>query len=217
MRRDEIRRQEGRGASRRLEATQTSRSTKRTYQASPRATRKAPEAIRTTAWAIRTHNVEVMGQEANWTCRGEPRVVEGVQDRAKVVDGTEYDRIRPKSDGNARGVEPNPPCRDRGPGGDLGEQVESGDVEANQKRQSDGDGGDTDGIRGRMDSATSGAQRESKRLEMRPLAGNETGQHRQYKRTTSDIPRPSTTSPSSQVAHRLCRPTASTRTTQDEP
>jgi hypothetical protein len=53
--------------------------------------------------------------------QGEPRVVEVVRDRDKPVDRAEYDRICPSSDGNAHGVEPNPPCRDRGPGGRKGE------------------------------------------------------------------------------------------------
>jgi hypothetical protein len=41
-------------------------------------------------------------------CRGkqvESRSTEGIWDRGKVVDGAEYDRIRPRSDGNAHGVE----------------------------------------------------------------------------------------------------------------
>jgi hypothetical protein len=123
--------------------------------------------------------------------RDESEVVEGDPDRPNVVDGAECDWIRPKSDGNARGVDGNTPCRDPGPGGHSGRRAEPGEVEANQERESGGDGGDTDGRRGRMDSATSGARRESKRLETRPLAENETDQRRQYKRTTSDVPRPS--------------------------
>ena len=93
---------------------------------------------------------------------GQSRGVEGVRDRVKVVNGAGYDGNRPRSQENERVDKANTPCRDRGPGGDSGEQVESGDVGSDQEHQSDGDGNEMDGIRGGMGGATSGTRRDSK-------------------------------------------------------
>ena len=98
----------------------------------------------------------------------------------------------PRGDASDDGGDANPPSRDRGPGGRLGERDELGDVEGDLERQSDGDGDGMEGRRGSKDGATSGARRDSKRVETRPLAEDETDQHGQRKRTTGDAPRPST-------------------------
>ena len=120
------------------------------------------------------------------------RGVEVVRDRKSIVDGAGYDRIRPVGNRNERGGDAKTPSRDRGPGGHRGKQGESGDVDGDRERQSDGERDEMDGRRGGMDGATSGARCESKRLETRPLAEDETDQHGQRKRTTGDAPRPST-------------------------
>ena len=73
----------------------------------------------------------------------------------------------------------------------MGERVESGDIDDDLRRQSDGDGVDTDGKGCRTGGATSGARRESKRLETRPLAEVEMDQHGQRHHTTEYTPRPS--------------------------
>ena len=124
--------------------------------------------------------------------REESRGVEGVRDRDKVVDRAEYDWIRPRCEEDERGGDANPPSRDRGPGGQLGEQVESGANEGGRERQNDGDGGQTDEGRGGKDGATSGARRNPKRVETTPLAGGKPGQHGRRKRGTADIPEAST-------------------------
>ena len=122
----------------------------------------------------------------------ESRGVEGVRGRHKVVDRAEYDRIRPRSDRNERDVEPNPPGRDRGPGGDPGERDESGGDEGDRERQSDGDSDEMEGRRGGKDGATSGARRDSKRVDTTPLTAGEPGQHGRRKRRTTSAPEPAT-------------------------
>ena len=123
--------------------------------------------------------------------RGEqepPRAVEGDSDRANAVNGGGCDGERTRSQENERVVETNAQRRDNRPGGQLGERVGLGDVEGDRKRRSDGEGDEMDGIRGGMDGATSGARRDSQRVETTPLAEGETGQHGRRKRTTTDVP-----------------------------
>ena len=103
--------------------------------------------------------------------------------------------IRPRSDGNTRGVVPNPPCRDRRPGGHSGEQESSRVVEGDWRRRTDVEGVAYDWERREMDGATSGARRDSKRVETDPLAEDKARQHEWRKRTRSDVPRPSTPPP----------------------
>ena len=121
-----------------------------------------------------------------------PRVIEGDPDRAKVVDSTGHDGISPWSSENAHGDEMNVPCRDNRPGGHIGKQGGPGDVEGDPERHSDGDGVETDGRRYQMDGAMSRPRHDSKQVETDPLAEDETGQRRWYKRDTTDVPRPST-------------------------
>ena len=120
------------------------------------------------------------------------RVVEGVRDRVKVVNGAGYDGTRPRSDGSERDVEPNAQCRRTGPLGHRGERDGLGDVEDDLERRSDGEGDEMDGEPGGKGGAMSGARRDSKRVETGPLAEDETDQHGERKRTTGDAPRPST-------------------------
>ena len=117
------------------------------------------------------------------------RVVEVDWDPRKVVEGARYDGVCHRSDGSARVVETNAPCRDNRPGGHIGGP---GDLEGDCEHQSDGNGVDTDGRRCRMDGTTSGPHRDLTRVEMDPLAEDETGQRRWYKRDKTDVPRPST-------------------------
>ena len=127
-------------------------------------------------------------------CRGEQvesRGFKGVRDHRKGVDGAELDGIRPGSKRNERVGDTNPPCRDRWPGGRLGERDGLGDVEDDLERRSDGEGDETDGMRGWKHGATSGARRDSKRVETTPLAEGETSQYRRRTRTTTDAPEPS--------------------------
>ena len=95
-------------------------------------------------------------------------------------------------------------CRDRGPGGHRGEEVELEDVEGEfgevggeWEHQSDGNGVVYKGDRCRKDGATSGARCDSIRVEARPLAGDEGGQHDRHKRTMVHVPEPSTPLPNS--------------------
>jgi hypothetical protein len=101
----------------------------------------------------------------------------------------------PRCKANGGGGETSAPRRDRGPGGRLGEQGKSGDVEEDRERQSDGNGDQECERRGGKDGATSGARRDSKRVETTPLAEHETDQHGRRKRRTADVPRPSTPHP----------------------
>jgi hypothetical protein len=119
------------------------------------------------------------------------RVVDGVRDHRKGVDGAEHDGIRPRGVRDERDVETNAPSREMPPGDPEGDQIEPGDVESGRERQSVGDGDQAGGSRGWMDGATSGARRDSKRVETTPLAEGETGQHERRKRTTTDAPGPS--------------------------
>ena len=66
-------------------------------------------------------------------------------DRQDVVEGAEYDVIGRGHGGSGGDVEMNPPDRDEGPGGHLGEQVEMGAIEHDRKRQSDCDDSRIDG------------------------------------------------------------------------
>ena len=123
------------------------------------------------------------------------RGVEGVRDRRKVVDDTDYDGIGPRSDENARVVETNALRRDRGPGDPRGDQEAMGTVERNWKREIDGDGDDDDGRWWGMDGATSAARRDSKRVKMDALAEYQASQHEQRQRMTTNVPGPSTPPP----------------------
>jgi hypothetical protein len=111
--------------------------------------------------------------------------------RRNVGKGAEHDGIRPRGVRDERDVETNAPSREMPPGDPEGDQIESGDVESGRERQSVGDGDQAGGRRGWMDGATSGARRDSKRVETTPLAEGETGQHERRKRTTTDAPGPS--------------------------
>jgi hypothetical protein len=65
---------------------------------------------------------------------------------------------------------------------------ESGDVEGGRERQSDGDGYETNGIRGGEDGATSGARSNSKRVDTGPLAEDEASQYKRRKRESAGVP-----------------------------
>jgi hypothetical protein len=127
--------------------------------------------------------------------QGESRGAEVDWERRKVVERAEYDRIRPSSDGNSRGVDANTLCRDKAPGGDPGERNDSGEVEDDRERQSDGNGDHRGWRRGDKDGATSAARRDSKRVETDALAGYQTDQHNQRQRTARNVPGPSTPPP----------------------
>ena len=77
----------------------------------------------------------------------------------------------------------------------MGELVTSKGVEGDWGRQNDGEGVGHSGKGCRMGGATSSARRDSKRVETDPLATEKEGQHERRKRTTSDVPRPSTPPP----------------------
>ena len=144
--------------------------------------------------------------ETNAPCRrngpgghlGEPeasRGVEGVRHCGKVVDGAEHNGIRPSSRGNEHKLETNAPCRAVEPGDHIGDREASREVKGNWSRESDGDGVGYHGRRDGKDGATSGARRDSKRVETRPLAGDK-GQSQQVERDiTTDVPEASTPPP----------------------
>ena len=58
------------------------------------------------------------------------------------------------------------------------EEVRSGDIDDDQERQSDGDGDEMDARMAWMDSATSDACHDSKRVGMKTLAEVESNQHK---------------------------------------
>ena len=127
--------------------------------------------------------------------QGDSRGVEVDPDRREVVEGTEHDGKRPRSEEDERYVETNALCRVRWPGGHVDEEDESGDVEGDRERRNDGDGIEMDVEWCRTDSATSGAHRDLKRVGSRPLAGVEASQHGRRRRTTAHVPEPSTLPP----------------------
>ena len=127
--------------------------------------------------------------------REKSEVVEGGPDRAKVVEGAGYNGKPPESVRNQRDVDMNALCRVRGLGGRIVEEVGPGDVEDDRERRSDGNGDDTDGIRGGMDDATSGVSGESKRLDTRPLAETDSSQHKRRERGMAHVPERSTPPP----------------------
>ena len=131
-------------------------------------------------------------------CRGKLEASGGVEvdwDRQKVVKDAGYDGRHPKSIRDAHNVETSVLRQVRGPRGHSDEEVKSGDIGDEWKRQSDGDGVKMDETGCRMDGATSGARRNSKQVETQPLAGVETGQHQQRNRMTAHVPQPSTPPP----------------------
>jgi hypothetical protein len=149
--------------------------------------------------------------------QGKSRGEEVVPDRDKVVDSAGYDRIHPRGQENERDVDTNASCRDPGPGGHSGEREDSGEVEDDRDRWSDGNGDRRGGRRGGKDGATSGARRDSKRVETTPLAEGETGQHGRRKRTTADVPETShTTIQPSQTTSHPSESTASSWTNETE-
>jgi hypothetical protein len=78
------------------------------------------------------------------------------------------------------------------PGGRIGEQGDSGEVEVDREHWSDGNGNQRGGRRGGKDSTTSSTRCNSKQVETTLLAEGETGQHGQRKHTTADVPETST-------------------------
>ena len=77
----------------------------------------------------------------------------------------------------------------------MGKLKASRDVKGDWSRESDGDGVGYNGRRDGKDGATSGASRDSQRVETRPLAGDK-GQFQQVKRDiTTDVPETSTPPP----------------------
>ncbi|KAF8548021.1 hypothetical protein OG21DRAFT_815741 [Imleria badia] len=86
-----------------------------------------------------------------------------------------------------------------------------------KRRKSYGEGVGDSRVRWWKDGATGGTRHDSKRVGTGQLAEGAVGQHGRYENKTNDLPRPSTPSPDIQSHLRRCRPTASTRTTQNEP
>ena len=117
--------------------------------------------------------------------------VEGDPDHARVVEGAGYDGIGPSSNRNERVDDTKVLRPDRRPGGHLGEPESSRVVEGDWRRRTGVDGVGYHGIWCSKDSATSDARRESKRLETRSLAGDESSQQELEKRSKHDVPEPS--------------------------
>ena len=143
----------------------------------------------------------VIGPGRHLDVQGDSEVVEGNPDRAKVVEGAGNDGKQPRTEGDQRYVETNAPGRDGGPGGHIGESVESGEVEGDRERQSDGDGIEMDREWCWTDSATSGARRDSRRVGLQPLAEVRSSRQERRQRTMAHAPRPST--PPSRYARSL--------------
>ena len=96
---------------------------------------------------------------------GSLKDVEGNPDSANVVEDTVYDGKRPKSIRDTHDVETNVLRRDGGPGGHRDKEDKSGDIDGEQERRSDRDSVEMDRTGCRMDGATSGTRRDSKRVE----------------------------------------------------
>ena len=120
----------------------------------------------------------------------------GTQERSEVVEGTECDWVGPSSVQNERVNETSAPCRDRGPGGHMGELVTSRGVESDWRRWKGAQGVGYARRRGSKDGATSGASHDSKRVGTRLLAGDRPGQHGKRKGANTDVPGPSIPPPS---------------------
>jgi hypothetical protein len=119
------------------------------------------------------------------------RDVEGDSDRGTVVDSAEHDGMCPSSRRNEREDKTNAPHQRNSPEGHLGEPEVSRGVEGVRDRESVVDSAEYDGRRGGKHGATSGARRDSKRVETTLLAGDEPGQHGKRKRERTDVPGPS--------------------------
>ena len=133
----------------------------------------------------------VTGPGGRLELQRESEIIEGEPDHVNVVDSAGCDGKCPRSVRSAPIIETNAPCRDTGPGGWIGERGGPGDLERDFERQSDGNGVNTDGRQCRMDGTTSGPRHDSTQVETDPLAEDETGQRRWYKRDKTDVPRPS--------------------------
>ena len=75
----------------------------------------------------------------------ESRGVEIVRDRANIVDRAGYYGNHPGSEENEHDGGTDARTRDRGPGGHRGKQGESGDIDGDRERQSDGERDEMDG------------------------------------------------------------------------
>ena len=124
------------------------------------------------------------------------RVVEGNPDSANVVNRTKYNGIGPRNVRNERVVDTSTLRRDRRPGGHMGELASVRGVEGNWRRRNDGEWVRYDGRRGGKHGTTSGASHDSKRVGVRLLAGNKSGQNGKRKRAKTDVPGPSRPPPS---------------------
>ena len=124
--------------------------------------------------------------------QGGSKVIEGNPDRTSIVEGPTYHGKQPESVRNERVVNTNALRRDSRPGGHMGELVTSKGVKGDWRRRNDVKGGGYNGKGCRMDGAANGAHRDLKRVETDALAIEKEGQHELRKRTTSDVPRPST-------------------------
>ena len=100
----------------------------------------------------------------------------------------------PRGDGDERNIKTSAPCRDPGGGGQLVVQGELDDVERDLERGNDGDGDGYDGIRGKMDGATSDVRTDSKRVKTKSLARQQASQHECNGTEMVHVPAPATTS-----------------------
>ena len=88
----------------------------------------------------------------------------------KVSKRAEYDEVRTRSDGNVRVIETDALRPEKDPGGPEGEQDELGSVGSDWERRNDGEVDGYDGNGDQRSGATSGARRDSKRVETKTLA-----------------------------------------------
>lgn len=117
-------------------------------------------------------------------------------DRTRGSDGDEFTNTqgRPTGDGDERYVDTKAQRQVPGRGGQVEVQDRSDDIEGDWSHGIDGFGDGYDGTRGRMDGATSGARRKSKRLGTRSLAIERQGQRGRHDHNTAHVPGPSTAS-----------------------
>ena len=103
----------------------------------------------------------------------------GVEDNSggkTIVEDVEYNEIGPSSNWNERVDEMNAPRRKNRPGGHMVEPEALKGVEGDRRCESDGKRILIHGKWSRKDGATSDTRRESKRLETRSLAEDESSQ-----------------------------------------
>ena len=164
--------------------------------------RKRPKKLSNTSECERKHSKQRSRQNSPSRPGEEP---EEPDNKAVVPGDPQNDPEHPRSISDERVDRTNTPCRRNSPDGHLGELKVLRDVESDWDRRSDGEGDWISGRRCQKDGAMSGAYRDLKQVERRPLATEEARQQRQYGRCVKNVPR-SSMAPSKHPRHPIKLP-----------